>query len=192
MPTPPTFTTGQVLTASQMNTIGMHKIVPTGGINVTIDSTGTVTPSGSPTGIDIIGCFNGNYDNYLMTVSGIDCSVGDTTFQMYLGTYTGTDNYANLRYYNLSTGAGNLAVSNYGLAYVGVTGGYDDTNFTCWFMNPYKAGVRTTWHAQGFGWTSQYDSAGVVAVTTSFNRVVLFPASGTMTGGQIRFYGMRN
>jgi len=193
MATPPDFTNGTPLDASSLNRAGMWKIIPTGGSNVTIDSTGTVTPTGSPTGLLISGVFNADYDNYMMVMSGLTCSTNSIGLQMYLGTYTGTDFYGNLNYWNWGNGTmNNLPWANTGYAYLGIGDAYQCTNFTCHILNPYKAGVRTMYSAQGHGGTNAYHSEGITSVYTQYTSITLFVSSGTMSGGQIRFYGLRN
>jgi hypothetical protein len=67
MATPPDFTSGQILTAAQMNQVGMWRMTPTvSGSGVAI-SEGTITATGATSAI-VNNCFSGDYDFYRMMI----------------------------------------------------------------------------------------------------------------------------
>lgn len=178
MATPPVFTAGAVLTAAQMNGIGLW-LVKTQTIGSAVSSV-TVTDA-----------FSADYDNYLVTVSG---GVGSTAqaITMQLGSTTTGYYYGSLNVF----WTGTTAVTN-GNNGASITVGFSDTsNNGAWvnvrqpnlakptIINSVGSDVRTSGGASntndGFESSTTQHTAFTLAVT------------GTMTGGTIRVYGYRN
>jgi hypothetical protein len=179
MATPPVFTAGAVLTAAQMNAIGLW-LVKTQTIGTTVSS------------VAVTDAFSADFDSYQIMIAG---GVGSTTndLGMVLGsTVTG--------YYAAVTGS---AYSSFGAT------GATDNNAAKWtrvgahstaglFMNitlhdPFLA--TRTWY-QGvnvFPATNQgaYAAGGYLNDATSYTDFTISPGSGTLTGGEIRVYGYR-
>jgi hypothetical protein len=80
MATPPDFSSGAILTASQMNKIGMWKMIPTSATNGTVDSQGTVTSTGSTTSFSANGCFTGDFNSYRVICRVDNFSASDDFF----------------------------------------------------------------------------------------------------------------
>jgi hypothetical protein len=90
MATPPDFTTGQVLTAAQMNAVGMWLV-----------KSDTITSGNSK---EITACFSADYDNYKIVLSNIRASGTVNVFMRMGTTATGVYYYAGLsRQYNAAT-----------------------------------------------------------------------------------------
>ncbi len=66
MATPPVFSVGAVLTAAQMNAIGVWKVTPTSvaGTGVTTSASGSVVVASGGTAINVNGVFTADFDNY--------------------------------------------------------------------------------------------------------------------------------
>jgi len=133
MATPPIFSVGQTLTSAQMNAVGLWKVIPTSATNGTVSSDGDVTPNAGSTSVTINGAFTSDYENYFISVNGIDCSLDDTVFKMTLGS-TATNYYANFKYYKIGTGNGDLPQNNDTNWYVGIT---DTNNASNFYVNLY-------------------------------------------------------
>lgn len=177
MATPPTFSAGAVLTAAQMNAVGLWEIkaetVGTGVATVTLSSV-----------------FSADYENYLVIVSGVDTnSAGDLRL-----TFGATAaNYYGSMYNDTSAGVTTTTRVNNG-AYInaGKLGQSADTFVSMEIYRPNVA-VRTgvtgkyACDTSNSGWFS-----GTLADVTAYTAFTLTASAGTMTGGVIRVYGYRN
>ena len=184
MATPPDFTTGQVLTAAQMNAVGLWFIKD----QVIGSAVSTVTMTNA---------FTDDYDDYRIIVSGFTPSAN-----------------AGLSFQFVDSNGNNVTGSNYGLAGFfqnggsTLTGEFFATNgswpvarvegstpnsFIFDITAPKKAekstSITATWG----------NSGGLAAfrilkhfLATGYPSFRLFPDSGTITGGTIRVYGYRN
>lgn len=93
MPTPPDFTTGQVLTAAMMDQIGMWRITPTSVSGTGVSLSGAQIVLSSTTAATINGVFTSDFDNYLL-IGKATSSTGDITLQFTVaGTPTTTNTY---------------------------------------------------------------------------------------------------
>lgn len=92
MATPPTFTTGQVLTSAVMNQVGQWLMIPTSitGTGATL-SNGKITLS-SCSNVTINGIFTSSFENYLV-LARLSFSGGDTTMQLTASGTPATSNY---------------------------------------------------------------------------------------------------
>jgi hypothetical protein len=177
MPTPPTFVTGTVLTAAQMNTIGMHLVK-------------TQTVGSGVSSVTVTGAFSGDYDNYLIQWSGGTQSV-DTNLALQLGSAT-TNYYSSLIYGNFLGGAPANAAHNNSANWVYAGGGNSTVGkISCMVFDPFLARPS---HLQAFvRYATVYGTmVGYQGDSTSFTSFTFIPNSGTMTGGIIRVYGYRN
>jgi hypothetical protein len=96
MATPPDFTAGQVLTAAQMNAVGLWKITPSSvsGTGATIAGNGDVVVSSGGTSVTIVDCFTSDYSNYKVIVSNIQlASTAGMTVQLRTASTTKTTGY---------------------------------------------------------------------------------------------------
>ena len=179
MATPPTFSSGAVLTAAQMNGVGLWL--------VTTESVGTAVLSETVTS-----AFSADYDNYLILMSGgtssAACSIGieiGGAANNYYGFMTYGDSVGNTV---LGAGRNNTAIMNW---VGGSQGAGQAAHVSVQVINPFKA--LYTKFLNG-----DYQNAGVYGtmqgehrVATSYTSFKLVPDSGTLTGGTIYVYGYK-
>lgn len=179
----PSFSVGEVLTASDMNAVGLWQTkVQTIGTNV---SSVTVTNA-----------FNSSFDNYRILVSGVSCSVGGVSLAFQLNNSTGNTYFIG----GIFTAFTTTTLNGYGPASstrwtdvfaldTSTQGGHMDlylpfatrpTIFT-------SQSVRT-----GTGQFAWYVMNGIDTNAVSNTGFTLSPIVGTITGGTIRVYGYRN
>ena len=152
----------------------------------------TQTIGSAVSSVTVSDAFSANYDNYKITVTGVNPSASNT-LRLMIGSGR-TNNHYGVFNYIQSNGvdAGNLktanAASNYCvLTQAGVTNG----EFSCDILTPFLA-ERTTMFGQGFGRLYYGDFGGADDSTSSYTSFTLVTDGGTMTGGTIKVYGYRN
>lgn len=187
----PVFTTGEVLTAANMNAVGLWKVTPTGVTNGTL-SNGVVTIGAAVASVTVSGVFTADYDNYRIIYQMGDSSgtaelllkfnnsAGATyshggVFVLY-GTATATAETAN----NVTTGI-RIGNTNTDLS-------------SCVFdvVSPFPA---TPTHVMANHADAQYFTVrgGRDSNAASQTGFILTTNPGvTLTGGTIRVYGYRN
>ena len=175
----PSFSVGEVLTAADMNAVGRWLVK-----TVTVGTTVTTVP--------VTDAFSTEYDNYEIVFSGGSKSVSGTmnlqlgaTGAGYYNTWYGRD-YLNNPVQNAGS---NVATTSVGVE--GTTNGMDAT----WFVNSPFLTRRTTYRGvtnsiQVGGYS--YNFGGFVDNATSYTAFTLLVGTGTLTGGTIRVYGLRN
>ena len=178
----PTFNNGDVLPASDLNAIGLWL--------VKTQTVGTGVASAIVTG-----AFSSTYDNYIVTYTGGVASVGGAQLRLALNVDTGNNYYSN----TIHQTAGVSAVV--GSAFGALTGftvvGYVDTgdfSLTMNINNPNRA-LNTNFFGSFncLGGSSRTGTMGGWSIATGANTgFTLYPSSGTLTGGTIRVYGIRN
>ena len=179
MATPPDFTTGQVLTAAQMNAVGLW-LVKSQTIGTGVSSV-TVTDA-----------FSADYDSYKIVISG---GVGSATavLQTQLGaTATGYYYGGDARTYAGVTL--NIQASNGTNWYAGEAS-VNTIEMNIDVKQPFLAKNSTFTGAFAPARTDAYWLAvgGYLANTTSYTAFTITPSGGaTLTGGTIRVYGYRN
>lgn len=195
-----TFTTGEVLTASDTNTYlnngGLVLITSgitasaVGGSTQPTVSNGTVTVGTGNTSVTVSGAFSATYDSYKIIYTGGTSSANGAISFALNGSPTGW--YGNLIYANFANGAPASA-------------GYNNTNnlthagSVSGLIPQLNLEVRNPFLAQGtFASGSFVDGTnaghvmGVNGNATSYTGFVLSHASGgSFTGGVIRVYGFR-
>ena len=174
MATPPTFTAGQVLTAAQMNKVGLWLISET-------------TIGSSVASVTVSSAFSADYRNYLIVISNTNGSV-NTTLNMQLDGLT-TDYYYN----NLSMNSGSSTITggngnNVTAWQVGALRVTTDNTYFIKLGSPFNI-VRTTMFSDYQGSSIWYTGSGTTTNTASRTGFVLTPASGTISGGTIDVYG---
>lgn len=196
MPTPPDFSTGAVLTAAQMNAVGLWRI--TSGITATNGtvSDGVVTVNAGVTSVTVTGCFSADFINYRITYSGFTGSSAGAAIAMTLRTSGGADNAANWRgntyYVAAGNGAGLTNAVTNNSAYCECGGlETEPTNAIFDVLGPF-ASTRTK--TAFTDCTDSYWRTGafVLVNNTSYTGIKILPIAGTLSGGTIRVYGYRN
>jgi hypothetical protein len=175
-----TFTTGEVLTASDTNTY----LANSGQVLVKSQTVGS-----GVTSVTVTDAFNADYDAYQIVATNVAASSNGVITLQLSGITTGY--YGNLIYANFGNGAP-LSVGYNNASNVGHAGGTNSliATLNLEVINPFLAKAKYI--------TSHFidnANAGVVQVynsqTTSATGFVIQAAFGTFTGGQITVYGYR-
>jgi hypothetical protein len=172
MATPPVFTPGAVLTAAQMNQVGLWLVK-------------TETIGSGVTSVVVSDAFSADFDNYLIQATG-GVTSATVTVTMALGGST-TGYYSGATIVTYATGAvtgvaaNNAAAWNVGLATTGLI------NVAVTVMGP-NLTDPTTYQSFDSNTTSQARNwVGYHSPATAYTSFTL--AGGTFTGGTIRVYG---
>ena len=194
MATYPVFSVGEVLTADDMNAVGLWKITPTvtsvGGTAATV-SNGVITIGNGNTSVTISSAFSADTANYLIMFDSVKISSGNSSVLMKMGT-TATGYYGALVYYAYDTSGDGVIKRNNSTEW---SIGYAGTNNFGAAINVYapQLAVRTT-ITGNYGGDLYYGTvSSMLANTTqytSFNLAV--PGGVSFTGGTIRVYGYRD
>jgi hypothetical protein len=174
----PTFNSGDVLTAAEMNAVGLW-LVKTQTIGTAVSS------------VAVTGAFSSDYDNYLVTVAGGTHSTGSQVFNLQMGA-TVTGYYYSLTYsaYNTTpSAAGGINVAKWDYA-----GGCNSNGLHALInLNSPFLSKPTTFTSTIANHTNYAGNcAGLLNNTTSYTGFTLGLSAGTITGGTIRIYGLRN
>jgi hypothetical protein len=177
MATPPTFTAGAVLTAAQMNQLGLF-LVKSQTVGAGVGS------------VLITDCFNADFRNYRVVFEGGVQSVNDNALQLQFAATAG--HYASMRYDAYSgVGSSTLPSFNQTFAYFGLSGQANQCTFSIDVYAPNLpevtkySGTFTSNNFFGTGGGVYFNSAQLTAFT------IIFPGF-TNTGGTVKVYGYRN
>lgn len=174
----PVFATGDVLNASDMNAVGMWLVK-------------TQTVGSGVSSVTVTGAFSSDYDNYRIIYTG-----GNASTQTGLNLQLGSANtaYSFNLFYSLYTGGGIQILSYNGsssFVYAGAMDSNQNAFVSCDLYEPFltrSTRISSQWmqtDSSGFG-------AGVQKANTSYTAFTLTTQTGTLTGGTIRVYGLRN
>lgn len=179
-----TFTTGEVLTASDTNTY----LANAGLVYVTSTTVG----SGVST-VTVSSCFSSSFDNYRIVYFG---GTSSTQQELRLQMGSTTTGYYNTLLYGAysatpsALAAGLVNTANFGYAGVGDP---DGCSLTVDVMNPNLA-KRTVIAGSFIGMDTDRvfgTTGGFLADTTAYTSFTMTPSTGTITGGTITVYGYR-
>ena len=152
----------------------------------------TQTVGSAVSSVTVTDAFSSTYDNYLITMSGGTISI-DTSIDLQLGA-SATGYYAFLTYGDATTNTVLGAGRNNQTQFNWVGGGFagQSAHIHVQVFGPNKAAYTrllngTYQNGNGYG-TVQ----GEHRVATAYTSFIIFPGSGTLTGGTIRVYGYRN
>ena len=177
MTTPPVFVANTVLSAAQMNAIGLW-LVKTQTIGTTVSS------------VTVTGAFSADYDAYKIVITGGNTSA-DCELRMQLGSAT-TDYYSSI----IGVTSANAVTStrrNNTVAhfdFVG-TGSTNMMTANIEIINPFLAKTKTLTAANILPTANMSTTTGYMDSLTSFTAFTISPSTGTMTGGKINIYGYR-
>ena len=181
-----TFTTGEVLTAADTNTY----LANSGLVFVKQQTVGSGVSS-----VIVDSAFNSTYDNYLIYVNAVQCSVANDSFlvQLRTGTSTSITNYYFALIYSTYTGSTNVASQNNGASWnnVGRGLGVNDAVSFCFNVNGPFLSAKTSMSGTATGSDLTGANSGYHSPTTSYDQFVVSLNSGAMTGGTITVYGYR-
>jgi hypothetical protein len=177
----PSFTSGEVLRAADMNAVGLWLVK-------------TVTIGAGVTSVPVTGAFSADYDNYLVTLTGTQ---GSTTadLSLQLGA-TNTGYFGNIIYsIPSSTTVFCLGVNNgVSIPYIAGLDPVGQTAATININAPFATrNTAVTCPYTGGGTNRAFGNfSGFVNNALSYTAFTLLAGAGTMTGGTIRVYGYRN
>ena len=177
MTTPPDFSSGAVLTAAQMNSVGLWlvktQVVGTGVSSVTVSS-----------------AFSTDYDSYKIIYSG---GLPSTSNHLGLRLGSTTTLYYGGLVYNASasaTPAGALDTNASSFSYA-AGGNVNYMLLNCDLHNPFLT-KYTMINASNLSFENYGMYNAALRDNTSYTAFTLIPSAGTITGGTIRIYGYRN
>jgi hypothetical protein len=177
----PSFITGEILTAADMNAVGMW-LVKTQTVGTGVSS------------VTVTGAFSADYDNYKILYTGGTHSTAQDIGLQLGSTTTGYYGARIALFYNSDTFnyARNNNSASFGFIGTGSTvGSY--CNFE--LLNPFTS-TRTIVNAPTIANTSSASVAGTyngfLDNSNSYTAFTLIPTASTLTGGTIRVYGYRN
>ena len=177
-----TFTTGEVLTASDTNTY----LANSGLVYIKQQTVGTTVSS-----VTVSNAFSATYDNYKIIYSGGTASSLNTLGMTIGGSSTGYYSIVHYSTYGSPStflGEGNNNTASW--SYVGY-GSANYTSVSIDLINPFAA-LFTTYGAGAWpAVTVSGTSAGIHQVATSYTSFAITSVSGTISGGTIYVYGYR-
>lgn len=173
----PAFSSGDILTANDMNAVGLWLVkTQTIGSNV-----GNVT---------VTDAFSANYDNYKITISG-GSAAGATALELQLGAAT-TGYYAGYTIVTYSTGAVTGTANNNASSWTLVgSGSTDSVHMNVEVMSPFLTETTQIWGQAQVGLSVSRQVSGILNNTTSYTSFKITATSNNLTGGTIRVYGYR-
>ena len=176
--------TSEILTSSDTNTY----LANSGLVYVSSTTVGSAVAS-----VTVSSAFSATYDNYLITASGIDASIGNVGLQMQVGTATTAYYWAGSYSSVLGAGAAffNGNTSGDTNVAVGYTSSANDTAISVQLFSPFLATVTKFLNAPSMGDSFVMFTGGAQTSASSHTSFKLTPASGTLTGGTITVYGYR-
>lgn len=204
MATPPDFTAGSVLTAAQMNAVGLWRIttctVSSVGGTAATASNGVITVGTGNTSVAVINAFPSDYTTFKIVISNLTMSSTAAGTVVYLKMHDGT-NPANTNYndgfarIDIAATTASGVSSNLGANGVRIGFGTGDkfgTSFDVVSANiashtifPQLSGVNVS---TGY----MYIGAGMHQTSTAYTSFQIAPSTGTISSGTIRVYGYRN
>ena len=177
MATPPTFSAGAVLTAAQMNQLGLF-LVKSQAVGATVPS------------VTVEDAFNADYENYKVIYSG---GVGSTVGDIRLTMNNATANWYGVLIYGVYTSNTPFALGSNNLTLYPYCGSFD-TSFVSVDMDvqqPFSASYATVCAGQFHGNTSMGFFNARHADLQSQTDLTLTASVGTFTGGTVSVYGYR-
>jgi hypothetical protein len=175
----PSFASGDVLNASDMNAVGLW-LVKTQTVGTGVSS------------VAVTSCFSSTYENYLITYSGGSCS-SDMAIGVQLGSSTASY-YGFLNYGapGSSTPLGATINNSVNFLFAGGANSGQQPHLYVNVFGPNLA-AHTKFTNGAYQNGANYGHAlGEHRVATAYTGFTLVPSTGTLTGGTIRVYGYRN
>ena len=178
MATPPTFSSGAVLTAAQMNSVGLWLVK-------------TQTIGNAVSSISVTNAFSADYENYRILISGGTSSVAATYLKFALT--GGSSVYDQNFIYNTYAGAavvGAGSVNGTTWPYAGTCQSTEGTILVVELQQPFLT-KYTMFSAPILNFELAGTVAGRHKSATSFTGFTVTPTTGTLTGGTIAVYGYK-
>jgi hypothetical protein len=175
----PVFVSGDILTATDMNAVGLW-LVKTQTIGTAVSS------------VTVTGAFSTDYDAYQIVVTGgtFNTTLVWGVFQFSSAHTTGY--YGAAQFIDTAAAVTNQGTSNLGRLLV-TRSSTTTAGVSSWVVNvanPMNAVRKSIWGQCSGG--NMVTHGGYYDSTSTFSQFVLSPSAGTLTGGTIRVYGIRN
>ena len=181
MATPPDFSSGAVLTAAQMNSVGLWLVK-------------TQTVGSAVASVAVTDAFSADYDNYKIVLTGGVSSSAFASLNLTFGaTVTG---YSRTGFFMVAPGTGLTGIADVNVASIVAcgTGTASSLLMNADIYTPFLAkptGVKSDTQRQTSN-SAAFWIQGFLEDTTSYTGFTLTASTGTITGGTIRVYGVRN
>jgi hypothetical protein len=174
----PDFSPGEVLTAAAMDSIGLWLVKS--------QTVGTGVPS-----VVVTGAFSSDYDNYLVTISGI-ATAAPANISILLGTSGGNNFYGSF-YFDAYTGSntGTSRANNGASLQIGHGEAFLSESWMRLEIAAPNLPRSTSFTGQHYGTSFSGWMAGTRADSVQYTSFTISSTS-DMTGGTIRVYGYRN
>lgn len=174
----PSFASGDILTATDMNAVGLW-LVKTQTVGTAVSS------------VAVTGAFSSTYANYLITLQGgtssADCSIGISLGASATG-------YYGFMVYGAVTANTVIGIARNNLTLMNYVGGGSAGQAA--IVNVQVMGPNAAAYTQFIGRYQNSTNYGTMQgehrVATAYTDFTLTPDTGTLTGGTIRVYGYRN
>ena len=172
MATPPVFTAGQVLTAAQMNKIGLWEVYP----ETAVTGVSTITRDG---------VFTSDFTNYLLIITGTNASSGNMNMQFRVGGVTAATNYnAQFLYVSSTTVSASRTNGSTGFT-TGTVGPQTNSIFTN-IYGPQIAAVTAITSSNYFAASTtiaeRQEWFGNHSTATAYDGFIITTSGGTFTG----------
>jgi hypothetical protein len=182
-----TFTTGEVLTASDTNTY----LANSGLVYVS-----TTTWSGSLNTIPVTGCFSATYDNYLISFSNITSTGGNggtINYKLMSGSTPSSTLYYGNTFYIVTAAAGTMANAPFSNGPNGEAMSISTSTTNAGVLqlqSPYLAQYTRSQHMSADNNYVRWNSM-IHQSATSYDGIQFLTSAGTVSGGTITVYGYR-
>jgi len=176
-----TFTTGEVLTASDTNSF----LTNGGLVYITQQTIGTAVAS-----VTVSNCFSATYDNYRIVISGGMASIA-SDYGLQLSGIT-TSVYQTFGFF-MTPGTATLNAYGPAATTQWLIGSQNTVRYAAAFdvIGPNLAQQKFFGNCMGVSTTGYYNFAGSCTSTSSATGFTINVSTGTWTGGTIRVYGYR-
>ena len=179
MATPPDFSSGAVLTAAQMNSVGLW-LVKTQTVGTAVSS------------VAVTDAFSADYDNYLITLNGGTVST-DASMSLILGaSVTGYYGFMNYGAVGTNTALGVGRDNTSSAVWIGGGTSGQMCHVRVEVIGPFKTAYTKLLNSSYQNGLNYGTMQGEHRVSASYTGFTLSPDAGTITGGTIRVYGYRN
>ena len=170
----PSFASGEVLTAADMNAVGLW-LVKTQTIGTGVSS------------VTVSDAFSSLYDTYLITISGGSNSA-DSQLNLRLGAVTSGYRYQYIfgAWAGTASAVGSVVASSF--EYVGI-GNTEGLHMSCTVMSPNLAKSNRIVADGATAANYSGNTTGLLPGTAQYTAFTVLAQAGSMTGGTIRVYG---
>ena len=199
MATPPDFSVGAVLTAAQMNAVGMWRVTSctvtsSGGTAATANG-GVISIGSGNTSVTVSDAFSADFNTYRIIISGSSAASTGMNIRLALGA-TATGYYTTLLFGTYGAGVVNATQSSQSNGNFFDWAGYANTTSLfgdITLINPQIAEhtiFESVFIQNGAGGIAGR-TQGALLDTTAYTAFTITPSAGSFTSGNIRVYGYR-